>query len=181
MRHVWISALSFALIASAAMAAEDVETAVVATVKSVDKGAKTASVKTADGTERTFHFVKRTVGHGTHAAVKGTEKGSKDAFEDVKEGDQVVVHYTKKGAEETAEEVDHVGKDGLKASVVAIKSINRGAKTVAVKTESGAEETYQLTDRALKESGKGLEKAGKVTVYYTEESGKKVAHFFKGN
>ena len=84
-------------------------------------------------------------------------------------------------AEKTAEEVDHVGKDGLKMSVVAIKSVDQGAKTVTVKTAEGGEETYRMADRAARESGKGLEKAGKVTMYYSEEAGKKIAHFFKSN
>jgi hypothetical protein len=60
-----------------------------------------------------------------------------------------------------------------------VKSVDHAAKTVSVKTAEGAEETYHLTDRAVKESGKGLEKAGKVTIYYTDEAGKKVVHFFK--
>jgi ribosomal protein S17 len=106
------------LLACAAFAAEDVSTAVVATVKTVDKGAKTVVVKTADGTEHTFHFLGRTIAHG----AKATAHGSKDAFEGVKEGDEVVVHYTVKGAEKTAEEVDHVGKDGMKAAEVTVKS-----------------------------------------------------------
>jgi hypothetical protein len=29
------------------------------------------------------------------------------------------------------------------------------------------------------ETGKGLKKGAKTTVYYTEEGGKKIAHFFK--
>ena len=98
----------------------------------------------------------------------------------MKEGDEVVVHYTVKGAVKTAVEVDHVGKDGLKMSVVAVKSVDHGAKTVTVKTAEGAEETYHLTAHAVHETGKGL-KAGKVTVYYTEEAGKKIAHFFKAS
>ena len=32
---------------------------------------------------------------------------------------------------------------------------------------------------AGKEIGEGAEKSGKVTVYYTEEAGRKVARFFK--
>jgi len=52
-----------------------------------------------------------------------------------------------------------------------------------VKTAGGAEETYRLTDKAAKNAGKdvaeGAEKSAKVTVYYTEEAGKKIAHFFK--
>ncbi len=115
--------------------------------------------------------------HGAEA----TAKGSKDAIEGVKEGDEVVVHYTVKGAEKTAREVDHVGKDGLKASQVAVKSVDHAAKTVTVKTAQGAEETYHLTDQAVHETGKGLKEGGKETIYYTEVGGKKIAHFFKDN
>jgi hypothetical protein len=167
--------LTFALTASAftcLYAADDVSSAVVATVKTVDKGTKTVVVKTGEGVEHTFHFVGRTIAHGTAT-------GSKDAFDGVKEGDKVVVHYTEKGGVKTADEVDHVGKDGLKSSVVAVKGIDRAAKTVGVKTADGAEETWRLTDRAAKETGKGVEKGAKVTAYYTEEGGKKVVHFFK--
>ncbi len=164
-----------ALLACGAFAADDVVSAVAGTVKTVDKGTKIAVVKTADGTEHTFHFVGRTVAHGAEA----TAGGAKDAFVGMKEGDEVVVHYTVKGTVRTAEEVDHVGKGGLKMSVVAIKGFDHAAKTVTVKTAAGAEETWHLTDTAGRETAKGLDKAGKVTVYYTEEGGKKVAHYFK--
>ena len=166
--------LLLSLFAGFSLAADDVASAVAGTVKSVDKGAKTAVVKTSEGTEHTIHFVDRTVEHGAEATAKGT----KDAFQDVKEGDSVVVHYTVKGTEKTAEEIDHVGKGGLKTSEVIIKNVDQGAKTVTVKTAQGGEETYRMADRAARESGKGLEKAGKVTVYYTEDAGKKIAHFF---
>jgi uncharacterized protein with beta-barrel porin domain len=175
MRNYLVLGLVCGLFGGAAFAAEDVSSAVVATVKTVDKGTKTVVVKTADGTEHTFHFLGRTIAHGAEA----TAHGSKDAFEGMKEGDDVIVHYTVKGAEKTADEVDHVGKDGMKASVVAVKSVDHAAKTVTVKTAEGGEETYHLTERAVKETGKGLDKAGKVTVYYTEDAGKKVAHYFK--
>jgi hypothetical protein len=170
-------AVMVSVLACAAYAADDVASAVVVTVKTVDRGAKTAVVKTKEGTESTIHFAGRTVAHGAEA----TAKGSKDAFEGVKEGDEIVVHYTEKAGVKTADEVDHVGKEGLKVSVAGVKSVDRGAKTVTLKAADGAEETYHLTDRAAKETGKGLEKAGKVTVYYTEDAGKKVAHYFKEN
>jgi hypothetical protein len=91
------------------------------------------------------------------------------------------VHYSVKGTEKTAEEVDHVGKDGMKAGDVVVKSVDHAAKTVTVKTADGGEETYHLTVRAAKETGKGLDKGGKATVYYTEDAGKKVVHFFKAS
>lgn len=175
MRIFLRAGLVLALLASGAFAAQDVVGAVDGTVKVVDKTTKTVAVKTADGTEHTFHFIGRTVAHG----AKATASGSKDAFQSMKDGDEVVVHYTAKGAVMTAQEVDHIGEGGLKMTVVAVKSVDRGAKTVTVKTAEGAEETYHLTDNALRETGKGLNKTGKVTVYYSEEGGKKIAHFFK--
>ena len=92
-------------------------------MKTVDKATKTVVVKVGDGTERTFHFIGKTVSHGATATANGT----KDAFSSMKEGDEVVVHYTEKGAVKTAQEVDHVGKDGLKVSVVAVKSVDHAS------------------------------------------------------
>jgi hypothetical protein len=177
MRRYLGSSLALALLACGAYAAQDVASAVVGTVKVVDKGTKTVVVKTTEGTEHTFHFIGRTVEHGAEATVKG----SKDAFQGMKEGDDVIVHYSVKGAVKTAKEVDHLGKDGLKMSMIAVKSVDHGAKTVTVKTAEGAEETYHLTDEAVHETGKGLKTGGKTTIYYTEEAGKKIAHYFKEN
>ena len=165
------------LLACGAFAADDVASAVSGSVKAVDKAGKTAVVKSADGTEHTFHFIGRTVAHGAQA----TAGGAKDAFAGMKEGDDVVVHYTEKGAVNTAQEIDHVGKGGLKASEVAVKSIDRAGKTVTVKTAQGAEETWRMTETAGRETGKGIEKGGKATAYYTEEGGKKVVHYFQEN
>lgn len=175
MRKYLVSTVLFAFFACSVFAAQDVASGVVVTVKAMDRGAKTAVVKTEDGTEYTVRFVRRTVVHGAQA----TAHASKDAFLGVKEGDEVIVHYTVKGGEKTAEEIDHIGKDGLKMSVVAVKSVDHAGKTITVRTAEGAEETYHFTDRAAQESGKGLEKAGQVTVYYTEDAGKKVIHFLK--
>jgi hypothetical protein len=52
-----------------------------------------------------------------------------------------------------------------------------------VKTADGTEKTFEYTGNAAKDMGKavgaGTEKGAKVTVYYTEETGKKIAHFFE--
>lgn len=151
----------------------------VGVVLKVDDAAKTIVVKLADGTEHTFHFVKATTVHG----AQETAEGAKDAFHGLKEGSEVAVHYTAKGSVETAEEVDHIGKDGLKSTEATVIHIDRGAKTLAVKTADGTEDTYRMTNSAARDAGKdiaaGTEKSAKVTVYYTEEAGHKVAHFFK--
>jgi hypothetical protein len=172
-------ALALPLFCLAAYAAEDVVTAVEGTVKKVDAGAKTAVIQTEDGTEHTIHFVKRTTVHGAAETAKGT----KDAFHGLDEGSHVVVHYTTKGTVETAEELDKVGKDGMKVTEGTVSHIDRGAKTVTIKTADGAEETYHMAAHATKDAGKdiaeGTEKSAKVTVYYTQEAGHKVVHFFK--
>lgn len=151
----------------------------VGVVLRLDAAARTVVVKVADGTEHTLHFVKRTTVHGAHETAVGAE----DVFHGLKEGSQVAVHYTATGTDETAEEVDNIGRDGLKSSEVVVTHIDRSAKTLTVKTADGAEESYRLTDSAAMDAGKdiaeGAEKSAKVTVYYTEEAGHKVAHFFK--
>ena len=151
----------------------------VGVVIKTDSAAKTVVVKVTDGTEHTLHFVKRTAVHG----AQYTAAGAKDVFHGLKEGSEVAVHYTAKGAKETAGEIDNIGKDGLKATEATVARVDRGAKILAVKTADGAEETYRLTDSAAKDAGKdvseGRREVCEITVYYTEESGRRVAHFFK--
>jgi hypothetical protein len=148
-------------------------------VTKVDRGAKTVMVKAADGTEHTMHLVGRTVVHGG----KKTYKGAEEVAGGLQEGSQVVVHYIKQGADETAEEIDRIGKDGLKTSEGAITKLDRGARTMTIKTADGTEEAYRLTAHATEDAGKDTEDAAKksahATVYYSEEAGHKVVHFFK--
>jgi hypothetical protein len=154
-------------------------TAVHGTVRKIDSTAKTIVVKTTDGTEHTFHFLGSTVVHGAEEASAGT----KDTFHGLGEGSEVLVHYTTEGTEKTAVEVDHVGKDGLKVAEGTITALDQGSKTIAIKTASGTAETFHLTAHATEDAGmeiaRGSEKSTKVTVFYTEEGGRKVAHFFR--
>jgi preprotein translocase subunit YajC len=162
-----------------AHADEDVVTAIHGTITKVDAAAKTIAVKTADGTEHTFHFVAKTTVHGARAAATG----AKDSFHGLTEGSEVVAHYTAKGAEETAVEVDKVGKGGLHAVDGTVTHVSEDGKTVVVKAADGTEHTFQVvghdTADAAKDIGKGADKTAKVTVYYTEAAGKKIAHFFQ--
>jgi hypothetical protein len=92
------------------------------------------------------------------------------------------VHYTVKGSEETAEEIDHVGEGGLKTAEGTVAHLDRSAKTFTIKAEDGTEHEFRLTDHAAEDAGKDIseeaEKSAKVTVYYTQQAGHKVAHFF---
>jgi hypothetical protein len=160
-------------------AAQDVVGALHGTIEKVDSGTKTIVVKTDDGVRHSLHVVDRTAVHG----AGDSEKASEDSWHGLKEGGEVVVHYTKRGTGDTAVEIDKVGQGGLRTTEGAVKEIDRGGKKLVVDTGHGTEETFRLTDHASEDAGKdiakGTVKGSKVTVYYTETAGKKVAHFFK--
>lgn len=161
-----------ALVGFGVSAAQDVATAVHGTITKLDSSSKTMVVKTKDGTEQTVHFTDKT-------AVWGADKtaaGAKDSFKGLSEGSEVVVHYTAKGADKSATEVDKVGKDGLKSVDGTVTKVSKDGKTVVVKTADGTEHTF---DVAGKDTADAAKSAGKTTVYYTEQGGKKVAHFFE--
>ena len=168
-----------ALAAVVVLAADDVVSVVHGVITKIDSGSKTMVVKAKDGTESTIHFVDRTAVYGADK----TAEGAKDAFHGLKEGSEVVAHYTVKGADKTAVEVDHVGKDGMHAVEGTVTKVGEDGKTVTVKAADGTEHTFSVaghdTKVAADDAGKGTEKGAKVTVYYTEKAGKKVAHFFE--
>lgn len=178
-KHALRLLLTVTLLILPVRAADDVASAVHGTVTKLDSATKTMVVKTKDGTEESIHFVGKTTVHG----VDATGEGAKDAFHGLKEGSEVVAHYTVKGTEKTAVEVDHVGKDGVKVLDGTVTRVGEGGKFVVVKAADGTEQTFRVVGRgtatAAEEIGKGTEKGAKVTVYYTEDAGKKVAHFFE--
>jgi hypothetical protein len=162
-----------------ARADEDVVTAIHGTVIKIDAAGKTIAVKTADGTVHTIHFVDTTTIHGVHA----TATAAKDTFHGITEGSEVVAHYTAKGAEETAVEVDKIGKEGMHAVEGTVTHVSKDGKIVVVKAADGTEHTFRVVGHdtiiSAQDIGKGTEKGAKVTVYYTGSASKKVAHFFE--
>jgi len=150
--------------------AQDLGSIIHGTIKKVDHSTKTIVVKTADGAE-----------HTVKVAGDDSVKGTKGGFDGLKEGTEVVARTTGKGADESAMEVGKVSKDGFKATKGTVTKFDKDTKTIVVKTADGTEKTFDLSGKALedagKATGKGVEKGTKVTVYYTEESGKKTAHF----
>ena len=171
MKKVLLAVAGLAFAASMSLA-QDVVSFLHGTVKKVDKATKTVVVKTKDGTE-----------HTVKVASDDTVKGTKDGFDGLKEGSEVVVRSTGKGADETVNGIGKVGKDGMKVTKGTVEKVDEGTKTVVVKSADGTEKTFEYTGTSLSDTGKavgkGTEKGAKVTVYYTEEAGKKIAHFFE--
>ena len=150
------------------------------TVEKVDAGAKTIAVKTADGTVQTAKFTEKTTVHGLKDGAKGADLAGK-------EGGHVIVHTTGEGAEKTAHSIEWFGDKTVHTTEGTVEDVGKGTKTVAVKTADGSKEAFEVSDHATVDTGKavgrysavGAKKGEHVTVYYTEEAGKKIAHFFK--
>jgi hypothetical protein len=174
--RIVLSAIGLMVAAVALAGAQTGASVVHGTVKKLDATANTVVVTTVTGTEEVVSFTEKTVVHGTAAGATG-------AFHGLTEGSEVVVHATGSGAKKTALEVDAVGKDGMKAVDGTVSKIGAGGKTVVIKLADGTEQTFETTGHAAAEiasaTAAGTEKVTKVTVHYTEEGGKKVAHFFK--
>jgi hypothetical protein len=100
----------------------------------------------------------------------------------MREGSTVVVHYTIRGEEASVQEIDLFGDEGLKITEGVISHVDRRRKEITIRYGNGKTETLRMTDRAAAESEKALEgtAAGtKIVVYYSDDAGRKVAHYFK--
>jgi len=150
-------------------------------ITKLDPSSKSMVVKTRGGAELNLTFVESTTVHGMDKGAAG----SMQQFKGLSEGSEVVVHYWEGDGQKNAYEVDKVGldKEALKYVDGKVTKVGNEGSTVVVKTISGAEMTFDVvgTDTAAsaKSLGKAAAKASTVTVYYTETSGKKIAHFFE--
>jgi|GEM_PF-2482424 len=155
---------------------------IVGTVQKVDSAGKTIAIKTADGSVKTVKFSGDTTVHGFNDVKNASELGTK-------EGANVVVYAakgTEKGADATASAIVYAGRETSKATKGTIVKVDDATKTVVVKTSDGTEETFDVAGHAVIDSGKKVgtvtaksAKAGEqVTVHYTDDAGKKVAHAF---
>jgi hypothetical protein len=146
------------------------------TMKQFYRAANVVIVKTMDGVEHVYHFTKDLIVHGG-------KKPGVDALEGLREGTTVVIHRTVSGAEASVEEIDLVGDEGLKITEGSVTRIDRRNQEITIKYANGKTETLQMTSRAAAGSGAGIDDSGeegtKVVVYYSDEAGHKVAHYFK--
>jgi hypothetical protein len=64
-----------------------------------------------------------------------------------------------------------------------VTTLDRGRQKITVTYENGKTEVFQLTQRAAAEAPQNADLAStpgaRVVIYYTNEKGQKVVHFFK--
>ncbi len=146
------------------------------TIQETSEAGHTVLVKAADGIERLFHLNRRSTVHSGDAA-------GEEALRALKKGTPVVVHYTTDGANLTAEEIDRLGDDGLKQMQGVVTAVNRSDRKISIKLADGTRQTLRLSERAAAEAGEDIDQAGdgtvRVIVYFRDESGERVAHYFK--
>ena len=146
------------------------------TVQETSEAGHTILVKAADGVSRLFHLNRRSTIHSGDAA-------GEEALRALKKGTPVVVHYTAEGENLTAEEIDRLGDEGLKQLQGVVTVVNHGARTISIKLADGTRQTLRLSDRAATEVGEDIDHAGdrtiRVIVYFRDEAGQRVAHYFK--
>jgi len=130
-----------------------------------------AIVKTADGVRHLVHLTRHTAVHGAGSAD--------DAFNGLEEGSRVVVHYVEEGDKKTAVEIDRVDDDGLTLLEGTVKHVDRAGKKLTLQLADDSVVTLRLTDRAARDVGKDIEGAGRVVVYYADDGGERVAHYFR--
>jgi hypothetical protein len=140
-------------------------TATEATIKDEQKAANKIVVETKDGVEHIYDAVKGVVVHG-----------GKDPLSDLKPGTTVIIHYT---ADNTVQEIDRVGAGGLSTTEGMATKIDRGKKEITVRYDNGKIEKLKLTDRAAADVGKNIGEDTRIVVYYSDEAGGKVTHYFK--
>jgi hypothetical protein len=128
-----------------------------------------------DGVEHAYHFAKDLVVHGG--------KGSGvDALEDMREGSTVVIHYSVEAPDLSAHEIDEVGDGGLMVTEGIVTRVNRPRDQVTVKFSNGTTGTFRLSERAaseLRTEPTGVSPDTRIVIYYSDEKGRRVAHFFK--
>lgn len=136
-----------------------------ATIKAEQKAGNKIIVATEDGVEHVYGAAKGLAVHG-----------GKDSLSDLKPGTTVVVHYT---ADNTAQEIDRVGPGGLSTTEGMATKIDRRKKEITIRYDNGRIEKLKLTDRAAANVGKNIGDDTRIVVYYSDEAGGKVTHYFK--
>jgi len=131
-----------------------------------------AIVKTADGVRHLVHL-------NRHTVVHGAESKAEDAFRGLNEGSRVVVHYVVKGDKKTAVEIDRVGDGGLSLMEGTVQHVDRMRKTLTIRLADDSTLALRLTDRAANHLDRDIASTDRVIVYYADESGERVAHYFK--
>jgi hypothetical protein len=174
--------LVLVLAQGAAFAAGDTMAAIRGTIDRIDPVAGTIVVWVDDGSVQLLHVPDQTVICCADQSLQLPLAG-KQYWRGLADGADIVAHYAQSQTGNTAIEIDRLDCGDLKAAEGNVKRIDRNAKKLVIAGSDGLEQTFRMTDRANTDAGRHVarrsSKGPKIKVYYTEDGGEKVAHFFK--
>jgi hypothetical protein len=170
-------------------------------IQKVDDAARTLSVKTKQGaetvvdvTEKTVKYGTKAVKEGTQAVVQHTTHGAKKTAHAIKTVGKDTVHtlsgvvtkidlQAQTATVKTADGVEHVltlAKDGVISAGHAVgTTAEQGGKVAGKKASAAGEATADAARQAADYLAQAAKSGAKVTVYYTDKAGKKIAHAFQ--
>ena len=111
------------------------------------------------------------IGHlaGAKGARVAKGAGSLDALQP---GTPVAVQYTVKGIQASADQADQIGLNGGAANEGVVTKVDRGKKEITVKFADGQTQKLESENSTTAHSSRAI-------VYYRDDSGRKVVHYFK--
>jgi hypothetical protein len=116
------------------------------------------------------------------AADRNGDAAGNEVLSGFKNGARVTLQNTT-GANLTAAEIDRLGDEGVKQMEGTVTAVSLGDRTISLRLGDGTRRTLRLADQAAAGAGKDLRRAGdskdRVIVYYTNEAGQRVVHYFR--
>jgi len=170
-QRFWLSALLFGAFAVATTTANaqiqvppnngfNATIALPSTVDTFWTGVNEGLTKAGDGLD---HLV------GAKGPRAGRGAGSLDGLQP---GTSVAVEYTVKGVPASADGADQIGQEGVKANEGVVTKVDRNKKEITIRFSDGQTQTLESENTFTAHSSRAI-------VYYRDESGRKVAHYFK--
>jgi hypothetical protein len=189
MSNIWmkrIFLLAFVSAACSAIYAQEIVHAITGVVTSVAPADNTITIKTNDGSAGVFSYQK---GRKTELVFdKEVRNGTTEPASFNKIGDHVVVYYLDMGfVDRTVVALKDFGPSALKAASGTV--VKTKHHEIVLKTDTGATESFEIARDASAETPQGVvsgfkfdvDPGTKVTVRYTEEGGRMIAHFIRNS
>jgi hypothetical protein len=135
-----------------------------------------------DGVDHAYRFTASLIGNPGSKPGRPTVQ----ALKGLREGTVVVVQYNVQVRGERWDAIDPVGDEDLMATEGRVVHIDRRRQQITVKYDDGTVDVMELTEHAgaatwpEEEQAIAAQAAGAQTaVYYDDEDGQRVVHFFK--
>ena len=178
--------LGFVSAACSAIYAQEIVHAITGVVTSVNPADNTITIKTNDGSAGVFNYQKG--GKAELVFDKEVRNGTTEPASFNKIDDHVVVYYVDMGfVDRTVVALKDFGPSALKAASGTV--VKTKHHEIVLKTDTGATESFEVARDASAETPQGvvsgfkfdIDLGTKVTVRYTEEGGRMIAHFIRNS